>query len=99
MKKRVSINVNTVTKYVLGRGKVEILIKNCRVVDDTRDFQGDIYIKDGKIAEYGKKLEHDCKTIKGDGLVAMPAFIDIHVHFREPGYTYKEDIYTGSLAH
>ena len=77
---------------------MEILIKNCRVVDDTRDFQGDIYIKDGKIAEYGKKLEHDCKTIKGDGLVAMPAFIDIHVHFREPGYTYKEDIYTGSLA-
>ena len=98
MKKRVSINVNTVTKYVLGRGKVEILIKNCRVVDDTRDFQGDIYVKDGKIAECGKKLEYDCKTIKGDGLVAMPAFIDMHVHFRDPGYTYKEDIYTGSMA-
>src|SRR5699024_10637195 len=59
---------------------------------------GDIYIKEGKIADYGKGLDYNCKTIEGKNLVAMPSFIDMHVHFREPGYTYKEDIYTGSQA-
>lgn len=77
---------------------MEILIKNCRIIDETKDFQGDIYIKDGKIAEFGKALVQNCKTVNGSGLVAMPGFIDMHVHFREPGYTYKEDIYTGSKA-
>lgn len=77
---------------------MEIFIKDCRIVDETKDFTGDIYIKDGKIADYGGNLNYNCKIIPGENLVAMPAFIDMHVHFREPGYTYKEDIYTGSLA-
>lgn len=77
---------------------MDILIKNCRIVDETKDFIGDIYIKDGSIVDYGEDLNYSCKTIFGENLVAMPAFIDMHVHFREPGYTYKEDIYTGSLA-
>lgn len=77
---------------------MEVLIKNCRIIDETKDMIGDIYIKDGKIENYGMDLDYGCKTIDALGLVVMPAFIDLHVHFREPGYTHKEDIYTGSKA-
>lgn len=77
---------------------MEILIKNCRIIDETKDILGDIYIKDGKIVEYGKNLNYDCKIIDATNMVVMPSFIDLHVHFRDPGYTYKEDIYTGSKA-
>lgn len=77
---------------------MSLLIKNCRIVDETKDMKGDIYIKDGKIVYYGKSIDIDCKTIDGTSLLAMPSFIDMHAHFRDPGYTYKEDLYTGSMA-
>ncbi len=98
MKKKGFINVNIAIRYIVGRDRMELLIKNCRIVDETKDMIGDIYIKDGEIVDYGKSLDIDCKTIDGTSLVAMPSFIDMHVHFREPGYTYKEDLYTGSIA-
>ena len=77
---------------------MELLLKGGRVVDFVSDFCGDIYIKDGKIIECGDNLNYSCKTINCDGLVVMPSFTDMHVHFREPGYEYKEDIHSGSLA-
>lgn len=77
---------------------MELLIKNCRIVDETKDMKGDIYIKDGIIADYGRDIGINCKAIDGTNLLAMPSFIDMHVHFREPGYTHKEDLYTGSIA-
>lgn len=77
---------------------MNILIKNCRIVDETKDMKGDIYIRNGQIADYGKDINADCKAIDGTNLLAMPSFIDMHAHFREPGYTYKEDLYTGSKA-
>ena len=77
---------------------MELLLKGGRIVDFISNFCGDIYIKDGKIAECGENLNYNCKTINCEGLVIMPAFIDMHVHFREPGYEYKEDIKSGSLA-
>lgn len=77
---------------------MDVLIKGARIVDESKDFIGDLYIKDGRIKDYDEKLQYDCKIIDGQGLVLMPAFIDLHVHFREPGYTYKEDLYTGGMA-
>ena len=77
---------------------MDILIKKSRIVDENQDFIGDLYIKNGVIEEFGENLNYDCKTINGEGLVLMPAFVDLHVHFREPGFTYKEDLLTGSLA-
>lgn len=74
------------------------MIKNCRIVDEEKDLFGDLYIKDGKIENYGKDLNYDAYTIDAKGLVVMPAFIDMHAHFRDPGYTYKEDLHSGSLA-
>lgn len=77
---------------------MDLCIKNGTVVDWSGTFTGDIYIKDGVICELGRDLIKDCTTIDADGLVVMPSFVDLHVHFREPGLTYKEDIETGSMA-
>ncbi|HEY8891875.1 MAG TPA: dihydroorotase [Clostridium sp.] len=77
---------------------MELLIKNVRVVDSSQDFIGDVYINKGLINEIGKKLEKDCEIISGEGYILAPSFIDLHSHFREPGYTYKEDLLSGSKA-
>lgn len=77
---------------------MDVLIKAARIVDEAKDFIGDLYIKDGIIEDYDENLQYDCKIINGQGLVLMPAFIDLHVHFREPGYTHKEDLNTGGMA-
>lgn len=77
---------------------MDILIKGSRIIDGDKDFIGDLYIKNGLIADYGKDLDYDGKIIQGKDLVLMPAFVDLHVHFREPGYTYKEDLSTGGKS-
>jgi len=78
---------------------LELLIKNARIVDHAQDFIGDIYIKDGMINEVGRDIsEKECRVFDALGIVVMPAFTDLHVHFREPGFTYKEDIESGSRA-
>jgi dihydroorotase len=77
---------------------MDILIKNARIVDWSQDFTGDVYINSGIISEMGIGLEKDCKTINGEGFTLLPSFIDLHVHFRDPGFTYKEDLESGSLA-
>ncbi len=59
-------------------------------------FFGDIYIEKGVIKELGTELNKECETLDGKGLVLMPAFIDTHAHFRDPGFEYKEDIESGS---
>ena len=78
---------------------MDILIKNERITDSDKEIKGSLLIETGKIKqygdfEYGKKI----KTIDGRGHVLMPSFIDTHAHFREPGYEYKENIKTGSMA-
>lgn len=77
---------------------MEILIKGSRIIDETKDFIGDLYIKDGIITDFGENLNYNCRVINGKDLVLMPSFVDLHVHFREPGFTHKEDIFTGGLA-
>lgn len=61
---------------------------------------GDIVIADGRIAEIASQIvpNPNDKVIEAEGLVAAPAFVDVHVHLREPGFGYKERIATGSLA-
>ncbi|OOM74320.1 dihydroorotase [Clostridium puniceum] len=78
---------------------MELLIKNARIIDVTQDFVGNIYIKNGFIEEIGKEINKDnIEVFDCKGKVLMPAFIDTHAHFRDPGLTWKEDIETGSLA-
>lgn len=80
-----------------------ILIKGSRIVDPEAgtDRTGDILIKDGKIARIAENIEpgtEEVRVIDGTGLITAPGFIDVHVHFRDPGLTYKEDIQTGAAA-
>jgi dihydroorotase len=78
---------------------MELLIKNARIIDVTQDFVGDIYVKDGLIEEIGKNISKDnIEVFDCIGKILMPAFIDTHAHFRDPGLTWKEDIETGSKA-
>jgi dihydroorotase len=77
---------------------MEILIKGARIVDFSKDFIGDVYIKEGHISEIGKELTMDCGIINGEGYTLLPSFIDMHSHFREPGFTNKEDLNSGSKA-
>ena len=78
---------------------MELLIKNARIIDATQDFNGDIYIKHGIIREIGKSISKDnVQILNCEGKILMPAFIDTHAHFRDPGLTWKEDIETGSKA-
>ena len=78
---------------------MELLIKNARIVDVTQDFVGDIYIKNGLIEEICKEIHKDnVEILNCEGKILMPAFIDTHAHFRDPGLTWKEDIETGSRA-
>ncbi|WP_102401131.1 dihydroorotase [Haloimpatiens massiliensis] len=77
---------------------MELLIKNAKVVDSSQSFIGDVYVKHGIINEIGIDLHKHCDVLDAKGTVLMPAFVDLHAHFREPGYTYKEDILTGCSA-
>jgi dihydroorotase len=77
---------------------MDILIKNARVIDWSQDFKGDVYVENGKIKELGIDLQKDCAVIDGEGMALLPSFIDLHVHFRDPGLTHKEDLESGSKA-
>ncbi len=76
-----------------------ILIKNIRAVDTKSDMITDVFIDNGKISAVGKDLNVKTdRVIDGTGLVLMPSLFDMHVHFRDPGFTHKEDILTGCNA-
>lgn len=78
---------------------MNILIRNANIIDSSQNFFGDVYIENGKIKEIGTELnKNGVETIDAKGLVLMPAFVDTHAHFRDPGLTYKEDLETGSKA-
>ncbi len=76
-----------------------ILIRNIRAVDENSDKICDVFIKNGIISDVGDSLPYEADhIISGDGLVLMPSLFDMHVHFRDPGLTHKEDILTGCSA-
>ena len=80
---------------------MELLIKNIRACDPQTGLDGitDIGIDGGMIVSLGKTDEHAQRVIDAKGkLCALPGLFDMHVHFRDPGLTYKEDIITGANA-
>lgn len=77
---------------------METLIRNATLTDEAMNARADLLIRDGKIAAIGQNLSCDGAILDAGGLTVMPAFIDLHCHFRDPGYTYKEDLETGSRA-
>lgn len=80
---------------------MQILIKGGRVIDPIHNVDDslDVLIKDGKIDKISKHIETaGAQAIDAQGKLVVPGLIDIHVHLRDPGYEYKEDIVTGTLA-
>ena len=75
------------------------LFKNGVIIDKTKTSKEDVLVVNGKIEKIGKDLKiDDIEVIDLKGKTLLPAFIDMHSHFRDPGYTYKEDIETGMKA-
>ena len=83
-----------------------LLLKNGTIYDPkSREIrEADILIKDGKIARIGMNLEKELadsqqvQILDVAGRQIGPGLVDVHVHFRDPGFTYKEDIETGARA-
>ena len=80
-----------------------LLIKNGYMIDpkSQRDGNYDLLIEKDRITKIGKNLQPPsgrCKVIDAEGLLVAPGLVDVHVHFREPGFTQKEEITTGSGA-
>ena len=80
---------------------MKLLIQKGRLVDPVGGIGGimDILIEDGKLAVIGSDLrEQDAQIIDARGLTVCAGLVDMHVHLREPGLEYKEDITTGTAA-
>lgn len=81
---------------------MKVLIRNGHVLNpaDGWDQKADILVEDGQICQISADpiLETDAEVIEAEGLYVMPGFIDLHVHLRDPGLTYKETLYTGGMA-
>ena len=78
---------------------MDYIIKNIKIVDKRKILKGDLWIKDGIIKKVSNQIDtNNKKVINGKGLTVMPSFIDLHVHLRDPGYLYKEDLITGQRS-
>ena len=80
---------------------MKLLIQKGRLVDPVGGIGGvmDILIEDGKLAVIGSDLrEPEAQVLDARGLTVCAGLVDMHVHLREPGFEYKEDIGTGTAA-
>lgn len=76
-----------------------ILIKAATIVNENKQYVADVLVKDGLIDRIDAQIDVQAdKVINAEGLHLLPGCIDDQVHFREPGLTYKADIYTESRA-
>ncbi|MDQ6975153.1 MAG: dihydroorotase [Mariprofundaceae bacterium] len=80
--------------------KIELLIRGGHVVDPAHHIDAihDVWIHDGHIVAMGDYDGKPQRTIDAQGLIVCPGLIDMHVHLREPGAEWKEDIESGSRA-
>ena len=74
----------------------DLVLKNLKLLDYSDCMS--LAIEDGKIAKISKSTIEGDKEIDLEGQLVLPGLIDPHVHFRDPGLTYKEDFKTGSMA-
>ncbi len=80
---------------------MKILIQNGHILDPAtrRNEICDVLVEDDRIAKVGKEIQAEAdRVIDAEGCYVMPGFIDLHVHFRDPGLTYKEDLQSGGKA-
>lgn len=81
---------------------MDVLLRGGRVIDASRGFDGpaDVLVQGGVVAKVGKGLAAPTgvRVVDVGGKLVVPGLVDLHVHLREPGHEYKEDITSGSRA-
>jgi len=93
---------------------MQTLYKNIRIVDDSQDFMGSVLVENGIITKVAETIDEPAfdivpaygifnpqlivRDFTGEEVALMPAFTDLHAHFRDPGFTHKEDLKTGCEA-
>lgn len=79
---------------------MEILIENGRIWNGTDLVAGNLLVVDGVVSAVGADVDGtpECLRIDAEGAAVIPGLVDVHVHFREPGFSYKETIADGSKA-
>ena len=80
-----------------------LIIRNGRVIDpvNKRDQVADVYIANGKIVTSKSEIrspKSEIEEVDARGLIVAPGLIDLHVHLREPGFSHKETIESGTRA-
>ena len=77
---------------------LSLKILNAKIWINGEIIEGDVIIKNGKISKIGKETSHNkCdESIDAKGNLVIPGIVDLHVHFREPGFIHKEDFYSGT---
>lgn len=80
--------------------QADLVITNGRIVTADLDFLGAIAVRDGVIVAIGEPADMPPadETLDASGLTILPGAIDVHVHFRDPGYDHKEDWESGTIA-
>jgi dihydroorotase len=73
-------------------------IENAKIWLSDGLYEGSLYVEHEKIAKIGKSIPKGEHVLDARGKLVIPGLVDLHVHFREPGFTHKEDFYTGSCA-
>ena len=75
-------------------------LKNAQVLQDGMLHPADVLVSDGRIVSIGDRISCPTDTVSIDlsHMVLFPGFVDVHVHLREPGFSYKETIASGTMA-
>ena len=75
-----------------------ILIKNGKIIENNKLIKKDLLIEDNYIKQIADSIDGDYETLDATGCLVMPGAVDVHVHLREPGFTHKETVKTGTLS-
>ena len=79
---------------------MEFLLKNMTVMMGEAAVKGDVFVRNGRIVSIGAPVSAPSATVVdfSDSAVLLPGFVDVHVHLREPGFSYKETVETGTAS-
>jgi dihydroorotase len=79
-------------------GAADILMENGKILAIGPDIGPEAGMEGEKSCIWDSRLEKDMEVIHAEGKIVAPGLVDVHVHFRDPGFTYKEDIFSGAQA-
>ena len=75
-----------------------ILIKNGFIIEDDKLVKKDVLLNENIIVKIEKNIDKECEIYDATGCLVMPGAVDVHVHLREPGFTKKETVKTGTMS-